>query len=74
MHIAESGQQTSQDGPGGIGMQLLIQDGLQQRFKRRVCAFHPQPKVTHTFHQRAQLSVGDSQLFARKRSVVADRA
>jgi hypothetical protein len=57
MQIAEQSQQAPQDGPGSIGVQLLVQDGLEQRFKGRVRAFHPQRKGTDTFDQRAQLGV-----------------
>ena len=53
MQIAEYSQQTPQDGPGGIGVQLLVQNGLEQRLKGRVGAFYPQPKRADTFDQRA---------------------
>ncbi len=43
---------------GGVGVQLLVQNGLEQRFKGRVRAFHPQRKGADTFDERAQLCVG----------------
>ncbi len=33
MQIAEEGQQAAQDGPGGVAVQLLVEDGLEQRLK-----------------------------------------
>ena len=55
-------------------MQLLIEDGLNQGFKRRVRALHPQRKRTDSLDQRAQLCVGCGQFSKSERNIVANRA
>jgi hypothetical protein len=59
------------DGRGGLAVQLLIDDRLQQRLERRLCRGELQRERSGALNQAAQFGVGRRQIHKSEGVVVA---
>lgn len=74
MELAERGEQAFENGRGRLAVELLINDGFEQRLKGRVLAFELQGEGSGALDEVAEFRVGGGEVAAGLLSVVADGA
>jgi len=62
------------DGGGGLAVELLVDDGLDQRLKRRLRAGDAEGELAGALDEAAEFGVGGGEFAQGERGVVARRA
>jgi hypothetical protein len=70
----EAFEQAAVDGGGGFAVELLVDDGFDERFKGRLCACDSHGEGTSAFDEPAELWIGGRKIQTGFRRIIAGRS